>query len=142
MRNYVITLVGAVLSASVICGIFPKEGEGTWVRFAAGLAVACVVFTPLLSISSVPDIDFAVQDLTVQSNSYLMNAFEKTLAEDIAQHLLVQTGKEILVTVLAQTDQEGAITGVSEVRIFPYNETYATHVASLLQIDVSRVVEA
>ena len=142
MRNYVITLVGAVLSASAICGIFPKEGEGKWVRLAAGLAVACVVFSPLLSIRDVPDIDFSVQELTVQSNSYLMDTFEQTLAEKIAQHLLTQTREEILVTVLAQTDKEGTILGVSEVRLFPYTENCAKLTATLLQIDVSRVVEA
>lgn len=142
MRTYVITLVGAVLSASAICGIFPKEEEGKWVRLAAGLAVACVVFTPLLSIHSLPEIDFTPQELTVQPNSYLMDTFEKTLAEKIAQHLLAQTGQEISVTVLAQMDKNGEITGVSEVRLFPYTENYAKLTASLLQIDLSRVVEA
>lgn len=142
MRNYVITLVGAVLSASVICGIFPKEEEGKWVRLAAGLAVACVVFTPLLSMGSAPDIDFTIEELAVQPNSYLMDTFEQTLAEKIAEHLLAQTGKGISVTVLAETDRNGEITGVSEVRLSPYTENYAALTASLLQIDLNRVVEA
>ena len=142
MRNYVITLVGAVLTASVICGIFPKEEEGKWVRFAAGLAVACIVFSPLLSAHNVPDMDFSVQELTIQPNSYIMDAFENKLAEDIAQHLLSQTGKEVMVTVVAQTNHDGEITGVSEVQLFPYTDNTACLTATLLQIDISRVVEA
>lgn len=141
MRAYIISLMSATVFASLLCGIFPKDGEGKWVNFAAGIAITCVVLTPLFSSWSLPDVNFTTQEFTVESNKYLMDTFEETLSREIVAHVREQTGENVEVTVLAQTDEAGEILGVYEVWILPFSEKTATCIANLLEIDSSRVVE-
>lgn len=140
MREYVIHVVGTVLAAAALCDIFPKSGEGKWVRFAAGLVVACAVFSPLLSLNGLPKTEFILQELTLPEDRFLAETFEERLAEDLEHYLQEQTGEHVSATVVAQGDDTGNITGVSQVRLAPYRDEYAVLVAAFLDIDSSKVV--
>ena len=140
MRAYIISLMGASFLASLVCGIFPGE-EGKWVRFAAGLFVACAVLKPAFSTWDVPDVSFDALELSVQGGSYLADSFEENLAQEIEVHVKKTCHQEVSVVVFAQMNDAGEIAGVDSVGISPYTKELAACVATFLEMDTGKVVE-
>ena len=140
MREYLIRVMGASLLSSLVSGLLPDGAESKWIRFAAGLAVAATVLSPIGNRVrwSLPAIQST--EGMMEQNPYLMDAFEKNLAEKTEQLLLEQTGESVHVTVYGKTDGEGTICGVAQVTIVPYTETTARKTAEILGISKQEVV--
>lgn len=144
MSESIRTVLATVFCVSLLCGILPKEGAGKYAGFAAGLVVVTVILSPLFSLADLRPVSFSgirTEELEVKSARYIMDAFEKNLAERVKTALYEKTGEEFAVTVWAQTDEDGGVTGVSQAEISPYSAAYAAFVAELLGISENRVVE-
>ena len=141
MKEYIISLMGAVVTASVILEIIPDGVGKKWVRLAAGLAVACTIFQPIHSLFSAGKLQTEELVLPQAEQRYLMDEVERQLAENISSAIWENLQKKVETLVYAKTDAEGNFAGVSRVEIIPYSSAVAEYVASLLEIPQDKVVE-
>lgn len=140
MSGYLKTVIAVVMFVSLVGAILPKENAGKYVTFVSGLIVTAVLISPAFKILdgfSFSADSLSTKELKLSEVNYIMEEFEKNLAEKIQKQLNDDTS----VIVYAETDKNGEITGVEKVEIYPYSETSAQKIASLLQIDKNRVVE-
>ena len=144
MADYLKMVIAAVICVSLVCGVLPKEGAGKYAGFAAGLIVIAIVVSPLFKLSGDWNLhlsDIQTEELAVKGEAYLMDEFEKTLAERIAEKLKTETGFTFDVTVWGETDKDGNVAGITSVEIAPYSAQYAKTAADYIGIAQDRVVE-
>lgn len=144
MTGYLKMVIAAVICVSLICGVLPKEGAGKYAWFAAGLIIIAIVVSPLFQLAGEwnPGLSAVeTQELELAGESYLMDEFEKTLAQRVKEKLLDDTGMDFEVTVFGKTDNEGNVAGIETVEIAPYSAQYARIVADYIGIAQDRVVE-
>ena len=144
MTAYFKSVIAVVFCAALLCSILPKERAGKITNFAVGMVVVTVIVLPLTRLSRVVSPSLSkldVQSLQIGGVSYLMDEFEKTVANKMAQVLWEKTGKPFRVVVQGNTDSDGNITGISRAEITPYTTEYAHIAATELGIADSKVVE-
>lgn len=144
MNDYIRTILSAVIFISIILSILPKENVGKHVNFTVGLITIAIILLPIFNISNNLDLSFSnikMQALETKETDYLMDEFEKTLSLRVEEKLKNETGISFTVTIHGETDESGAITGVSHAEIMPYSEKYAKIVAEVLGVTVDKVVE-
>ena len=144
MTGYLKMVIAAVICVSLICGVLPKDGAGKYAGFAAGLIIIAIVVSPLFQLAGEwsPGLSAVeTQELELAGESYLMDEFEKTLAQRVKEKLLDDTGMDFEVTVFGKTDSEGNVAGIESVEIAPYSAQYARIVADYIGIAQDRVVE-
>ncbi len=144
MTAYIERVIAVVFCAALLCSILPKERAGKITSFAVGMVVLTVIVLPLIgllrgSYPSLPKPD--VQSLQIGGTSYLMDEFEKTVANDVAQVLQQKTGKSFRVFVEGACDTNGEIIGIARAEIAPYTTEYARITAIELGIAQSKVEE-
>lgn len=142
MGEYLKTVVAAVLAVSMISMLFPKGGFGQFANLLTGIIVLAVIFAPLLNLDKklLPDIDtIDVEELELASNSYLMEEFEKELAEKTAAELKKKTKVDFSVAVRAS--DEGETVEIHEVELWPYSQEYVNIVSEYLGVGEDRVTQ-
>lgn len=144
MTAYLKSVIAVVFCAALLCNILPKERAGKITNFAVGMVVVTVIVLPLTRLSkgvspSLSKLD--VQSLQIGGVSYLMDEFEKTVANKVTQVLWEKTGKTFRILIRGNTDSDGNITGVARAEITPYTTEYAQIAATELGIADSKVVE-
>ncbi len=140
MSGYLKTVIAVVMFVSLISAILPKENAGKYVTFVSGLIVTAVLISPVFKIFESTNFlfsDINTKELKLGEVNYIMEEFEKNLAEKIQNELNSDTE----VTVYAKTDKNGEITGIDKVEIYPYSENDAEKISELLSIEKNRVVE-
>lgn len=140
MSGYLKTVIAVVMFVSLMNGILPKENAGKYVSFVSGIIITIVLLSPVFNIFK--DESFSLSGieteiLNTEGMNYLMEEFEKNLAQRIESELHEKTK----VTVYSETDENGEITGIERVEISPYTENSANEISSLLNIDKSKVEE-
>lgn len=140
MSGYFKTVIAAVMFVSLVGAVLPKENAGKYVAFVSGLIVTAILISPVFKI--LDSVNFSLNDVNTKELklgevNYIMEEFEKNLAEKVEQEL----NDETKVTVYAKTDKNGEITGIEKVEIYPYSESAAQKVSELLDIEKNMVVE-
>lgn len=138
MREYLLQISGAVMLASVLAETVPAENQ-RWVRLAAGLVIWGVVLSP---VGKLPSIDAETKPFPkMTQNQYLMDEVERKLSEETTGEIYEKTGERVKVSVLAETDAEGRITGILCVELAPYTKESAAVAEKFLSVPSEKVVE-
>ena len=144
MSGYLKTVLTALICISLLSGLLPKEGMGKNVLFCARILAVLLIVSPLLSLRGI-DIEqvlsFDTEEIEMLSADFAADAFCETLQERIKE-ALQKKGIRAEVTVFAETDEEGAVVGVSEVNVKPMTEDIKREIASMLEIEETLVQEA
>lgn len=145
MMEYFKMMIAAVICISLVCGILPKEGAGKYAGFAAGLIIVFIIISPVFKLTSQHDdlhlSELETEELNVEGGSYIMDAFENTLALRIQEKLESETDIRFDVAVTGKADAEGNVIGVELVEIEPFSAQYAQITADYVGIGIDEVVE-
>ena len=140
MSEYLKTVIAVVMFVSLVGAILPKENAGKYVPFVSGLVITAVLLSPIFKIfknDAFSLSEIRTENLNARGTNYIMEEFEKTLAQKIEDELSFNTE----VTVYSETNKNGEITGIEKVEISPFSEYTKKQVAELLDIDESKVEE-
>ncbi len=141
MSEYLKTAVAAVLSVGLISALFPKDAISKYVGILSGIIVMAILVSPILHIGK-KDIELQrldVKTLELNTSSYIMDAFEKELAENITKKLKSETGIDFSVIVYA--DKKDETIEIKQIEIAPYSKKYAMVISEYLGIAEGRIVE-
>ena len=141
MGEYIKTVVSAVLAVGIISAVLPKDSFFKYVNLLSGIIVMTVIVSPLISVrdNSFKLNKINVENLVFDTNSYIMEEYEKELSENIKKFLLKETNIEFSVSVRA--DKNDDIIEIKEIEISPYNEEYTAIISDYLGIDEGRIAE-
>lgn len=144
MNGYLKTVLTALICISLLSGLLPKEGAGKSVLFCARILAVLFILSPLLSLRGMDleeALSFDTEEVEMLSTDFAAEAFCDTLQERI-QEALQRKGLRAEVTVFAETDENGAVVGVSQVNVKPMTEEVRSEIASMLEIEETLVQEA
>ena len=130
MSEYLKTVVASVFAVGLISVLFPKDNFGKYTGILAGIIVMSILLLPLFNIG---------ETLEFNTNSYIMDEFEKELSENIKQKLKNDTDIDFSVTVYAEKKDE--IIEINQIEIAPYSKEYALIVSEYLGVDEGRIVQ-
>ncbi len=140
MGEYLKTILTAVFCVGLISILYPKDTISKYIGILSGIIVMTVLVLPIINAGNEIDFDaLDIEALELNTNSYLMEEFEKELAENIKKKLKDDTGINFSVVVCA--DKLDEIIEIKNIEIAPYSEEYAGIVSEYLGIDRGRVVQ-
>lgn len=134
MTEYLKTVVTAVVTASVLTALLPKDGFSKYVNLIASIIVMAVIITPVFDFAP-EGIELDVENLEIAEHDFVAEEFEKNLAEKIKLQLKSATGADFAVEVDATTDE------IKSVRISPFSADYARITAKFTGIGEDRVMQ-
>ena len=141
MAEYLKTVVSAVLAVGIISVILPKDSFGKYVNLLAGILVMSVIISPVLNIGD-GEIKFKnldIETLNFDVNSYIMEEYEKELAENVKDMLKEKTNIDF--SVLVHADKKDDIIEIKEVKISPFTTEYVSVVSGYLGVDERRITQ-
>ena len=141
MGEYLKTVVSAVFAVGIITALLPKDGFSKYVNLLAGIIVMAVIISPILSVRN-KSIEFEKIDtksLDFNTNSYIMEEYEKELAKNI-ENMLTQKTK-VGFSVLVFVDKDEDIIEIQKIEITPYTKEYALLVSDYIGIDEGRITQ-
>ncbi len=141
MNEYLKTVVSAVFAVGIISAIFPKDSFGKYINILASVLVLAVILSPVLNISK-NDIDFDRIDtkkLELDVNTYIMEEYEKELAQNIRERLKEETNLDFSVVVYA--DKEEDVINIDKIELSPYTSKASHIVSEYLGIPERSIVE-
>lgn len=134
MTQYLKTVVTAVIAVSVITSLLPKDGFSKYINLLSSIIILAVLCIPILEFQ--PQITgFDVQELEIESNTYLQDEFARQLAEKIKAELKAKTNLNFQVEIYATTEE------IHEIKIGPFSPEYAKIVADYVGIEEGKVRE-
>ena len=141
LSEYLKTVVASVFAVGLISVLFPKDNFGKYTGILAGIIVMSILLLPLFNIGEkeldIENLD--IETLEFNTNSYIMDEFEKELSENIKQKLKNDTDIDFSVTVYAEKEDE--IIEINQIEIAPYSKEYALIVSEYLGVDEGRIVQ-
>lgn len=141
MSEYLKTIVTSVFAVGIISVLFSKDGFGKYVGVLSSIIVITIIASPIIN-NSQKNLDFEaldIEELEFNTNSYIMEEFEKELSEKVSDKLKSATGIEFSVTVYANKVDE--IVEIEKIEIAPYSKEYVTIVSEYLEVDERRIVQ-
>lgn len=141
MSEYLKTIVASVFAVGIISVLFSKDGFGKYVGVLSSIIVITIIASPIIN-NSQKNLDFEaldIEELEFNTNSYIMEEFEKELSEKVSDKLKSATGIEFSVTVYANKVDE--IVEIEKIEIAPYSKEYVTIVSEYLEVDERRIVQ-
>lgn len=140
MGEYLKTIVSSVVAVSILSAILPKDGFFKYTNLLSGLIVMAIIISPVLkSNDDFLKTDFDVERIEIETNTYLMEEYEKELSENIKNMLKEKTNINFKVLVFAEKTNDTI--EIKEIKISPYATSYSDAVAEYLGIDSRRITE-
>ncbi|MBQ3181157.1 MAG: stage III sporulation protein AF, partial [Clostridia bacterium] len=119
MGQYLKTVVSAVLAVGIISVLLPRDSFSKYVNLLAGIIVMAVIISPIMSMRD-KKIEFGhidVEELEFNTNSYIMEEYEKELAQNIKEMLKTKTNINFSVSVRAEKNDDTI--EIKEIEISP-----------------------
>lgn len=141
MGEYLKTIVSAVLAVGVISALLPNDSFSKYANLLAGIIVMAVVVSPIISVRD-KKIEFNqidIENLELNTNSYIMEEYEKELARNVENMLKEKTNIDFSVTVRANKAED--IIEIEEIEISPYTSEYLALVCDYLGIEEGRITQ-
>ena len=141
MSEYLKTIVASVFAVGIISVLFSKDGFGKYVGVLSSIIVITIIASPIIN-NSQKNLDFEaldIEELEFNTNSYIMEEFEKELSEKVSDKLKSATGIEFSVTVYANKTDE--VVEIEKIEIAPYSKEYVTVISEYLEVDERRIVQ-
>lgn len=141
MEEYLKTVVSTVLAVGIISVIVPKGSFSKYVDILSGAIVMVVIVSPFISSAGgkisfeQPDIQYLLND----TNSYIMEEYEKELSHDIKKMLKERTNIDFSVSVRA--DKHEDTIEINEIQISPYSSEYSALISDFFGVDEGRIIE-
>lgn len=141
MGEYLKTILTVVIAVGIITTIAPKGAMSGYSKMLSGVVVMAVILAPVLKLEDYRPDTFTpdIKEIGIQSNTYLMEEYEKELSKNIKNHLKEETGIEFEVLVFADKNDE--IIEIKQVEISPFSSKYAKIITDYTGIDERRIVE-
>lgn len=139
MGEYLKTVVSCVLAVGIITTLLPRGSFSKYANLLSGIIVMAVVISPFISGGGI-DFEFEdinIEELEINTNSYIMEEYEKELAKNITKMLKEKTDIDFLVTVRAEKSNE--VIEIKEIEITPYTSKYSALISDFLGIDEGRI---
>lgn len=139
MGEYLKTVVSCVLAVGIITTLLPHGSFSKYANLLSGIIVMAVVISPLISggDKNFEFEDINIEELEINTNSYIMEEYEKELAKNIEKMLKEKTDIDFSVSVRAKKSDD--IIEISEIEITPYASKYSTLISDFLGIDEGRI---
>ncbi len=142
---------GGIIVVSVLAilleNILPETGQKKYIQISIGLLVMLAIISPLgnliqsKEIFRLPEVVIDDSDLSFGKNQYVHEDFKRRLCETLHEQVMMQTGKEIDISVELEINDEGAITEIKEIRFFPYDIETAKCLSELSGISIEKIKE-
>ena len=139
MGEYLKTIVSSVLAVGTISALLPRNEFSKYVNLLSGIIVMTVIVSPIISVGD-KNIEFDrldIEKLEFNTNSYIMEEYEKELSQNIKSMLKEKTDIDFSVAVIA--DKNDDIIEIKEIQIAPYSSQYAVLISEFLGIDEGRI---
>ncbi len=139
MQEYLKTVVASVLAVGIISAIIPQGSFSKYINLLSGVIVMAVIASPFISSSGGgvlierPEIEYLLTD----TNSYIMEEYEKELAQNIKKMLKEKTDIDFSVSVHAKKTDDTI--EINEIEITPYASKYSALISEFLGIDEGRI---
>jgi len=141
MGEYIKTIVSAVLAVGIISVLLPRDSFSKYVNLLSGIIVMAVIVSPVLSLGNenfnISRID--VEELEFNTNSYIMEEYEKELSKNIKEMLKSKVNIDFSVSVRA--DKKENVIDIKEIEIAPYSPEYAALICDYLGIEEGRITQ-
>ena len=141
MGQYLKTVVSAVLAVGIISVLLPRDSFSKYVNLLAGIIVMAVIISPIMSMRD-KKIEFGhidVEELEFNTNSYIMEEYEKELAQNIKEMLKTKTNINFSVSVRAEKNDDTI--EIKEIEISPYKPEYTALIRDYLGISEGRITQ-
>jgi len=141
MGEYIKTVVSAVLAVGIISALLPRNDFLKYVNLLSGIIVMAVVVSPLISLGD-KELDISFPDaekININTNSYIMEEYEKELAKNIKEMLNEKTNVDFSVSVRA--DKKEDVIEIKEIEIAPFSDEYKALVRDYLGIEEGRITQ-
>lgn len=141
MGEYLKTIVSSVLAVGLISALLPENGFSKYVNILSGIIVMAVIVSPITNSQSkvyrFDEID--VKNLELNTNSYIMEEYEKELSQNIKIMLKDKTNMEFSVTVYAEKNED--IIEIEKIEISPYTSECSRLISDFFGIDEGRITQ-
>lgn len=141
MGEYLKTIVSSVLAVGLISAILPAGGFSKYVNLLSGIIVMAVIVSPIIDLQErgyrLDEID--IKNLELNTNSYIMEEYEKELALNIKSMLKDRTNTDFSVTVYA--DKSSDVIEIKMIEISPYTSECSKLICDYLGIDEGRITQ-
>lgn len=139
MREYLKTVVSCVLAVGIITTLLPRGSFSKYASLLSGIIVMAVVISPFISGGDkrIEFEDINIEEIEINTNSYIMEEYEKELAKNIEKMLKEKTDIDFSVTVRAKKKDD--IIEIKEIEITPYTSKYSSLISEYLGIDEGRI---
>lgn len=129
IREYAVRLIAVSVLAILAENLIPQGTHKKYINLVIGLVVMLVVAQPLTKLPFY-DPSFSIPWLRLDDNTlsqseptnYVVREFEARLAKTAEEKAKEAFNREVSVEVAAQTDEEGAVTGIASLTITPRDE--------------------
>lgn len=141
MGEYIKTIVSSVLAVGLISALLPTNGFSKYVNILSGIIVMAVIVSPIINTESKSyrfD-EISIKNLELNANSYIMEEYEKELAQNIKSMLKSKTNTEFSVMVYA--DKEEDVIEIKKIEISPYTSECSLLICEYLGIDEGRITQ-
>ena len=141
MQEYLKTVVASVLAVGIISAIIPQGSFSKYINLLSGVIVMAVIASPFISSSGGgvlierPEIEYLLTD----TNSYIMEEYEKELSLEIKEMLYEKVGTEISVSVRADKNEDTI--EIKEILLSPYTSEHSKLVSEFTGVDEGRIIE-
>ena len=141
MGEYLKTVVSSVLAVGLISALLPESSFSKYVNILSGVIVMAVIVSPVINSQNqayrLAEID--VKTLELNTKSYIMEEYEKELAQNIKSMLKDKTNTEFSVTVYA--DKKEDTIEIEGIEISPYTSEGNRLICDYLGIDEGRITQ-
>lgn len=139
MGEYLKTIVSSVLAVGIISALLPRNEFSKYVNLLSGIIVMTLIVSPIISTGN-KNMEFDrldIEKLEFDTNSYIMEEYEKKLSQNIKNMLKEKTDIDFSVTVIA--DKNDNVIEINEIQIAPYSSQYALLISDFLGINEGRI---
>ena len=129
LHQYISGIVTACVLAILLENILPETYHKKYINVTIGLVVMLIIIKPLTGIGELnhvfimPETVIDDEDLSININrNNVTKEFKKRLSQRLSEEVLNKSKKKTEILVLVSTNDNGEITGIEKIVVYPLDE--------------------
>ncbi|MBR5157202.1 MAG: stage III sporulation protein AF [Clostridia bacterium] len=129
LHQYISGIVTACVLAILLENILPETHHKKYINVTIGLVVMLIIIKPLTGIGELnhvfimPETVIDDEDLSININrNNVTKEFKKRLSQRLSEEVLNKSKKKTEILVLVSTNDNGEITGIEKIVVYPLDE--------------------
>ena len=135
INEYAISIIVVSFLSILLENLLPECSNKKYVNVLIGLLVMLVILNPLTKlphyegIFQIPEIRIDDSDLSIETNPFVAESFEKKLSLIISEDIYKTFGKTVGCHIACNVNEAGQITSIRKIQLMPYSAETSAYIA-------------